>query len=406
VTFGTLSLRAGNRTIRRMMISLSLFVALAMSPAGGIPVDQTPLQGAIPFDAGWTLQGERTRIVREGSREVVQVETGFAHRRDIRLKDGAIDFDVRVTRRRSFVYVYFRAQSEGEREEFYLRPHKENLPDAVQYAPVWQNRSAWQLHHGPGGTAAAPFAYDRWMHIRVVLQGPHAALFVDDMNTPALLVGHLSREPRPGFVSLGGFLPADVPGEGPIATFANVQVRPGVVPFDFAAALRGLPPAKASSEPATIVSEWAVSQAFVPKEGAPAVLPGSEQAGEFQRIRAEPSGLVQLHRHVEVPAGSRVAAAVARILVKAPRAGTAAFDLGFSDIATVFVNGVPVFRGDASYSFDRPRRDGLIGYDQARLFLPLRAGENTVSIVISDSFGGWGLMGRFVGSPEIAIEAR
>jgi hypothetical protein len=39
-----------------------------------------------------------------------------------------------------------------------------------------------------------------------------------------------------------------------------------------------------------------------------------------------------------------------------------AFDLGFSDVATVFVNGLQVFRGDASYSFDRPRREG-IGFD-------------------------------------------
>jgi hypothetical protein len=44
----------------------------------------------------------------------------------------------------------------------------------------------------------------------------------------------------------------------------------------------------------------------------------------------------------------------------APR--NVAFDLGFSDVATVFVNGLQVFRGDASYSFDRPRREG-IGFD-------------------------------------------
>lgn len=376
--------------------------ALAMTlPA----LRQQAPDGALVFDNGWTLQGDRLRIVRDGTRDVLQVETGFAHRRDIKLEDGTIDFDVQLTRRRSFVYVCLRAQSDGEREEFYLRPHKSGLPDAVQYAPVWQGRSAWQLHHGPGGTAAVPFAFDRWTRVRVVVQGSRAALFVDDMTTPALLVPQLSRETRPGFVSLGGFLPVDVPGEGPIATFANVKVRPGDVPFDFDAAIARAAAPSTSTESVAVVREWAVSPAFAPKGGEDAVPPTSD-AGGFQVVPAEPGGLVQLHRHVKVIAGSRVAAAFARIQVTAPRAGTFAFDLGFSDIATVFVNGSPVYRGDASYSFDEPRREGLIGFDQARLYLPLKAGRNEVSILVSDSFGGWGLMGRFVGAPGLSVTAR
>ena len=139
----------------------------------------------------------------------------------------------------------------------------------------------------------------------------------------------------------------------------------------------------------------------MPKPAAPATLP--EIAGPYRQVEAAPDGLVELERHVTVPAGSRTAAAVARVTVTASTAGVYAFDLGFSDIATVFVNGTPVFTGDASYSFDRPRREGLIGYDQARLYLPLRAGGNDLAVVVSDSFGGWGLMGRFVGAPALTL---
>jgi hypothetical protein len=67
---------------------------------------------------------------------------------------------------------------------------------------------------------------------------------------------------------------------------------------------------------------------------------------------------------------------------------------------------VPLFRGDDSYSFDRPRRDGLIGYEQARIYLPLRMGENDVAVVVSDSFGGWGIMGRLVDAPGLTLTAR
>ena len=353
-------------------------------------------------------------MVKDGGRDVLQVETGFGHRRDVRIQDGTIDFDVQVTRRRSFVYVYFRAVAEGEREEFYLRPHKSGLPDAVQYAPVWQNSSAWQLHHGPGGTAATGFDPGVWTHVRVVMQGQRAAIFVKDMTTPALIVPRLARDPQAGHIALGGFLPADVPGEGAVARFANVVVRPEIS-YDFAAApgqkAPGASPAAASTAPGvapagTIVTTWSVSRSFVPKDEAVPTLPGPDVTGEFTKLDAEPDGLLQLHRHVTVPQGSRVAAAVARVTVRTPRAGIYAFDLGFSDIATVFVNGKPVFRGDASYSFDRPRREGLIGYDQARIYLPLPAGDTDLAIVVSDSFGGWGIMARFIDAPGIMAVAR
>ena len=118
---------------------------------------QTAPDRPLPFDKAWELEGEGTSIVKEDGRDVLQMTSGFAHRRDVKFLDGTIDFDVQVTRRRSFVYFNFRAQSTSEQEEFYVRPHKSELPDAVQYAPVWQGRSAWQLYHGPGGTAAIAF---------------------------------------------------------------------------------------------------------------------------------------------------------------------------------------------------------------------------------------------------------
>jgi hypothetical protein len=370
---------------------------------------QTPIERPLPFsEKTWELQGERTTIVREGERDVLRVETGTARRRDVQFKDGTIDFDVQLTSRRSFVYVEFRIAGDGEYEEMYLRPHKSSLPDAVQYAPVWQGRSSWQLYHGPGATAAISFEPGAWTHVRVMFQGRRAALFVENMEKPALLVPHLARDPQPGYIGLRGFLPADAPGAGPIARFANVVVRPGPVAFDFESALAATaaPPPAAPRQSTTLVRSWAVSQSFVPPNADVSALPAAAVTGEFRKIDAEPGGLVELHRYVVVPKNSRATAAVARLSIRAAAAGMYAFDLGFSDIATVFLNGRPVFRGDGTYTVDRPRREGLIGYDQARLYLPLVAGNNDLSVLVSDVFGGWGIMGRFVGAQALTIESR
>jgi hypothetical protein len=190
-----------------------------------------------------------------------------------------------------------------------------------------------------------------------------------------------------------------VPGDAPIARYRNVSVRSGEVAFDW-------PAPEAPPEVPGVVRSWAVSHSFEPADSIATSLPSAETLGDLQRVDAERGGLVELHRHVKLPDGSRAAAAVAGLHLKAQREGVYALDLGFSDTATVFLNGRPLFHGDARYSFDRPRRDGLIGFDQARLFLPLRAGDNELRIVVADYFGGWGLMGRFPDATGLVVEAR
>jgi hypothetical protein len=360
---------------------------------------------ALPFAGpGWELKGPKIAVEAFQGKDTLTVETGLAYRRDVRFEDGTVDFDVMLTRRRSFVYLAFRMADDREYEEVYLRPHKSGLPDALQYAPVHQGQSAWQLYHGPGATAAIGFEPGAWTHVRLVVKGRQAALFVGDMAKPALLVPRLGREPRAGYLALRAFVPPGSPGEGPVARYTNVVVHPGVAGFDFAQASVKTPAAEPNA-----VRAWAVSGALPFEKSAPdrlPSLPGAGAAGEFRRVEADPSGLVELHRHVRLPPDTRDGAAVARINVRAAQAGVRKLDLGFSDYAVVFLNGQPVFRGDAHYSFDEPRQEGLIGYGQAVLYLPLRAGDNDLSVLVSDGFGGWGLMGRFPDPAGLTIEAR
>lgn len=377
-----------NENVRRALVCASLWAGAGVATGQELPVS----------DGKWQLEGKGIAVERIDGREAFAVETGFAFRRDVRFQDGTIEFDVQLTRRRSFVYLAFRMENDAEHEEIYLRPHKSGLPDAVQYAPVYQGQSAWQLFHGPGATAAVDFDPGVWTRVRLVVQGRWAALFLGAGERPALVIP-LAREPRPGYLALRGFLPAGSPGTGPVARFANVRIEAGKAGFAFPT-----PPPPVSLP--GVVRSWSVSRSFLPSDGFSAALPTAEALGDFQRVEAGPNGLVELHRHVPLPKGSRVTAAVARVRLRAPKDGLYAFELGFSDRATVFLNGRPIFAGEGSYSFDNPRREGLIGYDQARLWLPLVAGDNDLEVLVSDGFGGWGLMGRFPDLPSLEVDPR
>jgi len=342
----------------------------------------------LPFESGWELSGAGTRIEAHQGRRALRMRTGTAMRRDVSLEDGTIDFDVAMPRRRAFVYVLFRMASDGEREEIYLRPHKSGLPDAIQYSPVWRGESNWQLYHGPTGTASAAFPADTWIHVRVVLKGRRAALFLGEGRAPAMVVP-LARAPAAGYLGFQAFTPEGgaPPGE-PVAAYANVVVRPGYVPHDFG------PDAPAPAPPPGMIGRWQVSPAVEAQSEPLTELPASilESKDRWPAYAAEDTGVLVFGRHVRRPAP--VSAAIARLVLRASADTLQRLHLGYSDYATVFLNGRPLVAGDAHYSYENPRQDGFIGLWQATVWLPLSRGDNELLVAVVDGFGGWGLTAR------------
>jgi len=374
-------------------------VLLLLAAPGLLAAETQP----VSFAGGeWELSGADGKVETFLGQSALRIRTGRAVRRDVSFEDGTIEFDLALTPHRAFAYLQFRVQGDGEYEDIYFRSHKSGLPDAVQYTPVYQGASSWQLYHGKGHTAAAPLPQDVWIHVKVVVKGQQAAVFVGETDEPQMVVPRLARKAAPGQVALRGFLPGGRPAGVYTTSFANFVVRPGEVTFDFSA----LPPAEDSAPPG-VVTHWSLSPAFAPPEGALRELPaGLMESDSWKVVQAEPSGLLPLLRDVPVPEGSRRPGVLARIVVRAAEAGTRRFDFGYSDQVSVFLNGTLLFSGDNGYSFNFPRRQGLITLDQNALYLPLHAGENELVLAVAEVFGGWGLMGRFEDPAGLEVSAR
>ena len=384
--------------MRNNRARITLATAWLLALTGSLMAQQTTLGFR---DGGWELTGDAEYATVDG-RESVRIRTGFATRKDVALQDGSIDFDVKMTRHRSFVYILFRMAEDGEQEEIYFRPHKSSLSDAVQYNPVYQGRGQWQIYHGPGATAAVEFSPEQWTHVRVVLQGGRGALFVGDMTTPAMVMPRLIRAPRAGYIALRSFLPGGNPEGVFPAVFSDVMVRPGFVPFDFSTVDQG----SRLESPEGVITSWSVSEAFVPGAGPVLELPESLSSSPWQSVDADPMGLALLIRAVRLPPRTPRVAAAARVTIQASQASTRSFNFGYSDEVSVFLNGRLLFSADDRYSFDTPRREGLIGLDQGTLYLPLQAGANELVLVVSDSFGGWGVMGQIPDREGLRVVAR
>lgn len=340
-----------------------------------------------PSDPDWRLRGD-VDVGRHDGRDALLMRTGSALHRGLTFTEGTVEFDLVGTVDRAFLGLVFRRGEDGTAEDVYLRLHKSRLPDAVQYTPDYRGRGQWQLYHGPSATARATFTPDTWQHVRIEVRGGRAAVFVGEAEEPQLVVDRL----RTGREAGGLGLWANQPGAGPdaplTAAVAGLRVLHDSTTFAFGE------PAPEGAPPGTVAA-WGLSDPF-PVEG-PALteLPVAAAAGPWRVVEAEPSGLLPLDRHLERVDGGDGTGVLAGLRLRSDRERTVALDLGFSDNATVFLNGRPVVTGRFAFSHNFPRRQGLLTPDQATVHLPLRAGANDLVVAVSETaFGGWGLLGR------------
>lgn len=340
-----------------------------------------------PDDPAWRFSNDQVSVAQIAGRRAIRIESGIAFLDEIRLENGTVEFDVYVSGERAFVYLLFRGQSENEYEDLYLRPHKSDLPDALQYSPVFQRRSAWQLYHGERGTAATPIPHEEWVPVRLELTGPRAEVWVGGSDEPAMVVNELGRDPAPGWIAFRGFVPANSSAKYS-AYFSNLRVTLDDSEFD-------VPDMDPEFAPGQIV-DWRVSPAFDAPPGPIHDLPEGMSESGWSVPPTQADGSMEFLRWRKIPDGSRHWVVAADTTLRSPRAQTCALHLGFSDEITLFVNGQPILYQDASYRFDGPRQQGVMHGDQVVAYLPLRTGDNAVRAFIGDRFGGWGLSARLV----------
>ncbi len=143
-----------------------------------------------------------------------------------------------------------------------------------------------------------------------------------------------------------------------------------------------------------VVAGWQAVPPFAAQQKVFSKVPQVD-ASTYKSVAVETNGAVLLHRLGRTE-GARINATVVRLEIAATGNELRAMDLGYSDAASVFLNGQPLVSLDDTYRYARPRVQGVMGFHQARVHLPLRNGTNLLEIVVADSFGGWGIMGRWV----------
>jgi DNA-binding beta-propeller fold protein YncE len=356
------------------MKTMMKFFGIMVLLSGSLAAQQT----TIPFDeAHWNLAG--ARVMDYLGRPALM---GTAVLKDLEFENGVIEYDQAVRGGRSYPGVMFRAQADGSWERFYIRPHRSGrvapslYSDVLQYVPSWNRVDSWQLYSGAGYTSGAVIPADKWFHVKIEVSGERARVFLDQATQPSFDIPRLRHGLRRGGITLMG------PADGS-AYYSNFSVREdNTIQFG---------PVRRQNPAPGFVRSWQVSQAFnmLDIDGSGPGLPVEYAGLKWRDLPADEDGLVDVAR-VQARSGPPDTVFL-KTVISAERAEVRPYRFGYSDIATVYLNGLKVFSGNSQYQGRDPSFLGIIGPNDI-LSLPLRAGNNEVVVVLSEISGGWGCL--------------
>lgn len=383
-------------TSRRATCHPTSTLRVALAAALLLPGGAARGQGAVPPTPDRWHATDSIRFESYLGRPSVYINRGVALARGVSLRDGTIEFDMAATPRTSFMGAVFHATSHDNSETVFFRVGQSGTSEAVQYGPALNGRgAAWQVYHGPGANAVAELARERWTHVRIVLGGGVASVFLDNADKPTLVVPRLA-----GVEGTGAGVWAGNFGRG--AWFSNFTVTPA----PNAAARTPAPPL-----PRGTLAEWRLSQVVDAETVTPGILPPLASLA-WEQVAAEPTGVVLINRYrvapmapIPVDSATRLVnedsvmsgrvrgtkVVFARAEVQAERDELRRLQFGYSDGIVIYVNGQPLYFGMNAQFF---RDLGVMSTGGDAVYLPLRRGRNEIVVAVTEYSGGWAFWAR------------
>lgn len=358
---------------------LSLFLLPALTAQDIIPWDTTH----------WDIDAKAYVLENYKGKNAIYLQQGDAILKNTDFLNGTIEFDVYLTERQGFAGVSFRAFSPGNNEVFYLRPHLSGKPDANQAAPAINGLTPWQLYFGPSYSFPYDYNFSGWTHVRLVVNGSRAQVFLDYSERPHLS-WNLVHPPRAGRVFIGGsFAPMHY------ADFKIDKSKTELIDFKVI-----------ERKPIdNLIPEWEISDMFEEKllQDPNQIKPLVDARTWGRTIEVEEGTACNIARQQVLYGGEPGNTVFAKITINSDRDQIKLFEFGYSDRVVAVLNNRAIYRGTNKWRSRDYRYLGTIGLFDA-IYLDLKKGENTLLLAVSEDFGGWLVTGRLENEEGIEVK--
>ncbi|WP_422080194.1 hypothetical protein [Ulvibacterium sp.] len=338
-------------------------------------------QKTIPLDTlHWEINAKSYVLENFKGQEAIYLQAGSMTLKDASFLNGTIEYDIFLKKAPAFPGVYFRV-NDSDSEHFYLRPHQSGNPDANQAIPTTKGIAPWQLYYGPKYSFRYNYTYDDWIHVKIVVDGDRAQVYLNHSEQPNLS-WQLFHKPKEGQIQFTG-------GGAKALHIANI-----VIDRENHEIKNFKPIERKSIE--GLVSQWEISDKFEEKliqdpTALKTVINGRTWG---KKISVEEGTAANISRQVKLYDDKPGNTVFAKTTITSDKDQTKLFEFGYSDRVVVILNGQPVYRGNNTFRSRDYRYLGTVGLFDA-VYLNLKKGKNTLLLAVSEDFGGWLVTGRF-----------
>ncbi|MDT0606023.1 family 16 glycoside hydrolase [Croceitalea rosinachiae] len=332
-----------------------------------VKIDMLDSNWIIPENAIFENFDNKKTLLLKGKRATV---------RNLQFTNGTIEVDIYANFARSFAGITFRKQND-DMEEVYMRMHKSAQVDAIQYTPIFNNESNWQLYREY--QAQVTFKNKGWNTLRIEVNNKSVEVFVNNQKT--MTIDNLRTGHHTGEIGL-------------FALFSNRFSNFRVTPKDVVD--------KTGSDPDTlsdpsIIKKWEITKANPYKAEELDFEKFSNE--KFMTVETEISGLLPISKYVKKTSSGNFEQntddfIVASTTIHTNEEETKLFSFDYSDKIIVYLNGKIYFEGNNSFRAKGMQYTGHMGINTNKLYLPLKKGINRIHCVVIDKANGWGLMAK------------
>lgn len=329
----------------------------------------------------WDVTAQEAQIVDYLDEEALHLTQGRVWLDGDQFSDGVIKFDVAYDDGQGFVGFLWRNEDRNRYEEIYFRAHLAGKPDAVQYTPVENKNSAWQIFTDENAVTGLNQKFGEWNKVKLVVKGDKADLYFNS-DEPALHIPDLKTDLKNGGIGLR----VSSGQNKKEAYFSNFSFRPLKSSDEI------IGQAKPDAElPSGLISSWKVSSNVAEDDLKSALLPAEIQKDlNWTMLNVETNGIANLSKVANRDRKNNTV--FVKLNIDAEMDKVTEFQFGYSDRARIYVNGKLAYSGENGWHTQDHRYYGTVGLFDS-IGLDLKKGDNEVWAAISENFGGWAFVG-------------
>nr|WP_282054111.1 family 16 glycoside hydrolase [Maribacter luteus] len=310
------------------------------------------------------------------NRNTLVLNSGRATIKNLKFTNGTISVDVYSNSVRSFAGISFRKQN-SNLEEVYMRMHKSNQVDAIQYTPIFNNESNWQLFREY--QAQVSFKNTGWNTLRIEVNNKNADVFVNEEKV--MSIEHLRTNHSIGEIGL-------------FALFSNKFSN-----FKVTHKEEVENPEKRNNNPINpnIITKWGITKARPYKEEELCFNDFLKET--YMTVKTEESGLLPISKYLKKSSSGNFEKnienyTIVTTTVHANKKETKLFSFDYSDKIIVYFNGKAIFQGNNAFRAKGVQYMGHMDINTNKIYLPLEKGVNKIHCVVIDKANGWGIMAK------------